>query len=171
MPPTPTATASTTLTQAQCDALESLLLDLERHAAASARLADEHRAAVAASDSASLARCVAEQQQAASELSGLESRCAALMRSMGLRTGAQGGGGVTLTQLASLAPATRAPSLTAAAARVKSLMADAAQRRESVRLASLSLMAHMAGVVRQIARYMSDTKTYAPPTASPRPRG
>jgi hypothetical protein len=159
MPPlTPT---SNTLTPSQCDALESLLFDLERHAVESARLADEHRVAVATADTAALARCVAAQQRSASELMGLESRRTTLLKSIGLRVSGQGR--VTLSQLAALAPAPRAQSLTATAARVKMLLSDAAQRRESVRLASLSLMAHMAGVVRQIARYMSDTKTYAPP--------
>jgi hypothetical protein len=157
----PLTTPSNTLTPTQCDALESLLSDLERHAVESARLADEHRVAVATADTAALARCVAAQQRSASELTGIESRRTALLRSIGLRATAQGG--VTLSQLAALAPAAKAQSLTAAAARVKTLLSDAAQRRESVRLASLSLMAHMAGVVRQIARYMSDTKTYAPP--------
>lgn len=149
---------TTTLTHSQCDALESLLLDMERHAAAAARLADEHRAAIASADAANLARCVAAQQHAASELSTLESRRAAFLKSMGLRQSA-----VTLTQLAALAPAPRAAALTAAAARVRTLLADAARRRESVRLASLSLMAHMQGLLRQITRYLSDTKTYAPP--------
>ncbi|MBY0396318.1 MAG: hypothetical protein K2X91_07590, partial [Thermoleophilia bacterium] len=84
--------------------------------------------------------------------------------SLGLRTAPSPGSPVvTLSQVAALAPAGRAPALTAAAARVRDAVAEAARRRESVRLASLSLMAHMQGMVRQITRYLSDTKTYAPP--------
>ncbi|HYC99601.1 MAG TPA: flagellar export chaperone FlgN, partial [Phycisphaerales bacterium] len=145
----------------------ALLADLEIHARDSALLADEHRAAISTADPAALARCVAAQQQAAAHLNQLEARRAAFLRSLGLRAPAQGGQAVTLTQLAALAPKPRAAALTAAAARVRTLLADAAQRRESVRLAGLSLMAHMQGIMRQITRNLSDTKTYAPPTARP----
>lgn len=170
--PAPQA-AMTTLTPAQCDVLESLLADLEQHARASARLADEHRNAISTADAANLARCVAAQQQSASQLNTLEARRVAFLRSIGLRAGAApmaGPGGaaasapsVTLSQLAALAPKPRAATLTATAARVRTLLADASQRRESVRLASLSLMGHMQGILRQITRYLSDTKTYTPP--------
>lgn len=164
------APAATTLTPAQCDTLEALLADLESHACESAQLADEHRAAVSTADAANLARCVAAQQQSASKLSSLEARRAAFLRSIGLRptppavaAGANTTPPVTLSQLAALAPKPRAAALTAAAARTRLLLADALERRESVRLASLSLMAHMQGLVRQITRHLSDTKTYAPP--------
>lgn len=154
----------TTLTTAQCESLESLLSDLEAHARASATLADEHRTAVSTADPAALARCVAAQQQSASELLTLETRRAAFLRSLGLRNTA----GATLTQIAALAPASKAPALTAAVARVRHLLSEAAERRETVRLASLSLMAHMQGLLGQIGRHLSDTKTYAHPHRSGR---
>lgn len=150
---------NTTLTQAQCDTLEAILADLERHARESALLADEHRNAISTADAQALARCVAAQQESASQLASIEARRNALLRSIGLRLPTT----VTFTQLAALAPQPRAKALSAAIVRVKALLADAAQRRESVRLASLSLMAHMQGLIRQITRHLSDTKTYAPP--------
>jgi len=165
----PTSPPSSTLTSAQCAALEALLIDLEKHTRASATLADQHRAAISTGDAAALARCIAAQQESAAQLNALDARRAAFLRSLGLRSTAAGG--VTLSQLAAMAPKPRADALTAAAARIRELLADAAQRRESVRLASLSLMAHMQGIVRQITRNLSETKTYAPPnrlvTASP----
>lgn len=157
----PTAQPTARLTIAQCAALESLLIDLERHTRASATLADEHRAAISTGDAAAIARCIAAQQESAAQLSNLDAQRAAFLRSLGLRS--TGAGGVTLSQLAAMAPSPRADALTAAAARIRELLADAAQRRESVRLASLSLMAHMQGIVRQITRNLSETKTYAPP--------
>lgn len=158
-PPTPTPTG--TLTIAQCATLEALLIDLEKHTRASATLADEHRAAISSGDTAALARCIAAQQESAAQLNNLDARRAAFLRSLGLRPTATGG--VTLSQIAAMAPKSRADALTAAAARIRELLADAAQRRETVRLASLSLMAHMQGIVRQITRNLSETKTYAPP--------
>lgn len=158
---TTTPSLSATLTAAQCSALEALLFEIEQHARDSASLADEHRAAISAGDTANLARCIAAQQQSAARLSALEARRAAFLRSLGLRTASTGT--VTLSQLAAMAPKPRAAVLTATAARVRELLADAAQRRESVRLASLSLMAHMQGIVRQISRNLSETKTYSPP--------
>jgi len=160
-PHTPTSPTAT-LTTAQCAALEALLADLELHTRNSARLADDHRAAISTADAANLARCIAAQQQSAAELSALEARRAALLRSLGFRSNAGAASTVTLSQLAALAPRSRAAVLTAATARVRGLMADAAQRRESVRLASLSLMAHMQGIIRQVTANLSETKTYSP---------
>lgn len=174
----PTPHPATTLTPAQCDVLESLLADLESHARQAAQLADEHRAAVSTADAANLARCVSAQQYSSSQLNALEARRTAFLRSIGLRTAPVGLASgpnvpptVTLTQIAALAPKPRAAALTAAAARTRLMLADALQRRESVRLASLSLMAHMQGLVRQISRHLSDTKTYAPPHRLATPAG
>lgn len=161
----------TTLTPAQCDALEALLADLESHARSAAQLAEEHRAAISTADAANLARCVAAQQQSVSQLNALEARRTAFLRSIGLRAQPANNPAaamnpapvVTLTQIAALAPKPRAAALTAAASRARLMLAEAMERRESVRLASLSLMAHMQGLVRQITRHLSDTKTYAPP--------
>jgi len=152
----------TTLTTTQCAALETLLADMERHARDAALLADEHRTAISSADAANIARCTALQQRSAAELNELEARRAALLRSLGLRSAA-----VTLSQLAALAPKPRSDALAAAAARTRALLADAAQRRESVRLASLSLLAHMQGILRQITTHLSQTKTYAHPAARP----
>jgi hypothetical protein len=67
----------------------------------------------------------------------------------------------TLTQLAALAPDTRRAELTTKAADLRTLIQSVQQRTHSVRSAAASLLAHMEGVMRQVARTLSHSGTYS----------
>lgn len=151
--------ASRALSDQHCAQLEALLRDLIDHARTSADAAAEHRRAIASADPQRLARCIALQQDLASSLAGLDARRAELLKSIGLRTP------VPLSVLATAAPAPRRAALAELATSARAHLAAAHRARQAVALASQSLLAHMQGLLQQIARQISQTKTYGPTRA------
>jgi DNA-directed RNA polymerase specialized sigma54-like protein len=67
----------------------------------------------------------------------------------------------TLTQLAALTPDTRRGTLTQKAADLRSLVKGVQERNASIMSAATSLLAHMEGVMRHVARQLSHTGTYS----------
>ncbi|HEX2836540.1 MAG TPA: flagellar protein FlgN [Phycisphaerales bacterium] len=67
----------------------------------------------------------------------------------------------TLTQLAATAVDTRRGELAVKAGNLRSIVASVQERNASIRSAAASLLAHMEGVMRQVARQMSHTGTYS----------
>lgn len=67
----------------------------------------------------------------------------------------------TLTQLASQTPDTRRGVLTAKAASLRMLVQSVQDRTAGIASAASSLLAHMEGVMRQVARQLSHSGTYS----------
>ncbi|MFO0831392.1 MAG: flagellar protein FlgN [Phycisphaerales bacterium] len=67
----------------------------------------------------------------------------------------------TLTQLAALSPDHRRGVLAAKAESLRALVREVQVRNASIMSAATSLLAHMEGVMRQVARQMSHTGTYS----------
>ncbi len=67
----------------------------------------------------------------------------------------------TLTQLAAHAPDTRRGVLTTKATELRDLVRGVQDRNASIRNAASALLAHMEGVMRQVARTLSHTGTYS----------
>ncbi|MCU0688473.1 MAG: flagellar export chaperone FlgN, partial [Phycisphaerales bacterium] len=140
------------------------LLDaLEAHHAEQLGLLDEHLLAIRRADQAMLAICVQRQQTAALRLSELEQVRAQLVGEIVGRASAAKSlaAPVTLSALAHRAGPDAAPRLLAQASRLRTLVAECLDKQVIIAQASTSLLGHVQSLVRQIARNLSDTGTYA----------
>ncbi len=144
------------------DALESLLTDLlgahERLLAASI----EQRQAVRGADPALVQRATQLQTESLHEIAALEDcrreLVADLTASMPRR--APGSGPVTLSELARMMPEPQRTRLVELASRVRICVERAADEQRTLRAATGSLVAHMEGLMRQVARRLSHAGTY-----------
>lgn len=137
--------------------LEKLLRDIESNYSEMRLLLIEHREAISQADTRRIAACVQAEQNLAVRLSEIESRRAGLMRAITGQKHAK----LTLTAVAERAPEPHKSALLNIAERLRSLMSEIVQKQEAIRLASLSLMSHMQGIVRQVAQHLSATGTYS----------
>jgi hypothetical protein len=153
--------AQPTLSPVLAQQAHILLTDMHAHFSAQLDLLARHREALSSADSAALARCVAQQQDSALKLSELEHRRSVLVRAA---LGARATRATTLSQIVQLAPAEVRAGLLERASRVRELIARCEQRQGALAQASGALLAHVRGIVQQIAHKLSDTGTYAPRT-------
>jgi len=136
--------------------LESLLRELAVHQTDLLALATEHRAAIARADTGAIASCV-ERQAAILE----RSRASEQRRRTLVETWAPRERGITLTDLASRVEEPARTRLLALGGQVRTLVERLARENRIVRAATESLMAHMDGLVRQVARRLSQSGTYS----------
>lgn len=136
--------------------LESLLRELASVQSELLALASEHRAALARADTEAIARCV-ERQVALLDRSRIaEQKRRALVEAWAPRER-----GITLTDLASRVEEPARARLLALGGQVRTLVERLARENRTVRAATESLMAHMDGLVRQVARRLSQSGTYS----------
>lgn len=136
--------------------LESILRELAVHQNDLLILATEHRAAIARADTSAIASCV-ERQAAILE----RSRATEQRRRTLIETWAPRERGITLTDLACRVEEPARTRLLALGGQVRSLVERLARENRIVRAATESLMAHMDGLVRQVARRLSQSGTYS----------
>jgi hypothetical protein len=136
--------------------LEALLRELAAVQTELLALAGEHRAAIARADTGAIADCV---QRQAALLD--RSRVADLQRRALVEAWAPRERGVTLTDLAGRVEEPARTRLLALGGQVRGLVERLARENRVVRAATEALMAHMDGLVRQVARRLSQSGTYS----------
>jgi hypothetical protein len=136
--------------------LESLLRDLAAQQSELLALTVEHRAAIVRADPAAIASCVQRQAALFGRARAAEQRRRALVDAWAPRER-----GITLTDLASRVEEPARARLLALGGQVRALVERLARENRVVRAATESLMAHMDGLVRQVARRLSQSGTYS----------
>lgn len=133
--------------------LDSVYADLEGSV-------ESHRAAIRAADAAAMAREVERQQSLLSALTGLDQDRLALIERF------RGDGLIApssrprLRDLAGLAPEPDRSQLLSRTATLAARMARVNEAQAGLRTAASSLLAHMEGLVRHVARKLSHAGTY-----------
>jgi hypothetical protein len=136
-------------------ALEGLLRELALVQTELLALAAEHRAAIARADTSAIAGCIARQAVLAERSRTAEHQRRAIIEQWSPRER-----GITLTELASRVDEPDRSRLLGLAGQVRALVERLARENRTVRAATESLMAHMDGLVRQVARRLSQSGTY-----------
>lgn len=142
--------------------LETLLADLYTAHEKLSLAADAQREAVRRADPALVNRCTEEQSELLREIAGLEERRRALVAAMtaGFPRRAPGQGPITLSELAKMTPEPHRTRLVELAAQVRAAVERAADRQQTLKAATASLLAHMEGLMRQVAQRLSHAGTY-----------
>ena len=140
--------------------LDAMLSAYERLASAG----EAHRDAIRAADTRAMDAAVMRQTILFREVSGLDQKRRELVAHAhtsfpGLKRSTPDK--TTLTQLASFAPDTARGALVDRADALRALAKRVHEQSSGIRSAALSLMAHMEGVMRQVARQLSHTGTYS----------
>lgn len=117
----------------------------------------EHRSAISRADAAAIARCIERQGQAAARIGDLE-----VQRRRMVALASPAGRPVTLTNLAERLPEPDRARVIAAAARLRDTLTRLQRETRTVRAATESLLAHMNGLMQQVARTLSQTRLYGP---------
>jgi hypothetical protein len=143
--------------------LEGLLADLASVYTSQAAHAAEHHAALRRADARAIQKAVEAQSHGAAALARLEQRrrelvAAAVARHPGLL---KKSGGVTLTDIARLTEEPHRERLLAMAAELKRLVTGVHEITGTIKSATLSLLAHMEGLMRQVGRQLSHAGTYS----------
>lgn len=163
MPNEPASGSPRALSMAHTEALESLLNDLivahERLSGSSSGL----REAIRSADPSGVERATADQSASLGAIADLEERRRALVgeiTSIGICSTGFAGRPLTLSDLASMAPEPGRARLVEVAERLRRCVAQAAEAQRTLRSASSSLLAHMEGLMRQVAQRLSHSGTY-----------
>jgi len=164
MTPRPPITAPTAITpQALSERLDSLLTAL---ATAYTRLGDNtaaHRDALRAADAPALAEVTAAQSRAVETLAKLEQQRRELVAAACTRfapLAAKRATAITLTDLCACVPTTDRDGLTAQAKALRTLIEQVSNETTTIKAATVSLVAHMEGLMRQVGRQLSHAGTY-----------
>jgi hypothetical protein len=136
--------------------LESLLRELASVQTALLALSAEHRAAISRADADTIQSSVTRQAQLLDRARAAETRRKALVEVWAPRERR-----VTLTDLAARVEEPARARLLALGAQVRAMVERLARENRVVRIATESLMAHMDGLVRQVARRLSQSGTYS----------
>ncbi|MCK6476243.1 MAG: flagellar protein FlgN [Phycisphaerales bacterium] len=152
--------ASTPLTHAS--ALESLLNDLLVAHESLVQVCVDQREAVRTADPASVRLCSDRHAELLDRIAALDSTRCELVNAMtrSLPRSALPAGPVTLTHLAGMTPEPHRTRLVELAGRVRSAIERAADQQRTLKSATASLVAHMEGLVRQVAQRLSHAGTY-----------
>ncbi|HRJ50481.1 MAG: flagellar export chaperone FlgN [Phycisphaeraceae bacterium] len=145
------------------EALESLLHDLTVAHERLWRSSSGLREAIRSADPSGVERATADQSASLGAIADLEERRRALVgeiTSIGACPAGFAGRPVTLTDLASMAPEPCRARLMEAAECLRRCVAQAAEAQRTLRSASSSLLAHMEGLMRQVAQRLSHAGTY-----------
>ncbi|MFN0010748.1 MAG: flagellar export chaperone FlgN [Phycisphaerales bacterium] len=146
-------------------AIEGILGALQTEYEHLARIALEHRRALSTADRLGVERCAAAQQAVAERLLPIEARRVAwaerVARPMGLAPGAA---------LSAILAWTAEPArgrVLASAARLREVGEAVREQHRVIRAASEALLAHVKGIMGQVARNLSHTGVYGRPNAVP----
>lgn len=131
--------------------VESLLGELIGAYSELAALAGEHRAALARADAGAVEACARRQAAVAQRVAALDQQRAALVAGLPAPT---------LRALAEAAPEPDRARLVSRAGVARDLIARVHREYRVVQAATQSLLAHMDGIVQQIARRLSHAGTY-----------
>ena len=142
--------------------LEQILAGLRQCHAELLELAGEQRAAIRAADGAALGRTVARQAETLERLAELEQGRQAITSELsdGLPRRPSGAGPITVRDLAALAPEPWRTRLLEEAGALKTIVELLRDEHRTLRGATLSLLAHMEGLMRQVGRRLSHSGTY-----------
>lgn len=137
--------------------LESLLTELNSAYTDLSGLVSRQRESLRAADSQAVAELAQAQQAVLERLSGLDQ----LRRALSARSGArQGSPAPTLRQIAQSLPEPHRTKLLRQVESLRSLMERTRAETGTVRAATLSLVAHLEGLMRQVGRTLSHAGTY-----------
>jgi hypothetical protein len=134
--------------------LESLIGDLTETHERMLALTIDHRRAISLADAQAIERCMRAQAEVAERIGELEVQRRRLV--------APHGRGVTLTALAERLTEPDRARLVAGAARLRDVLVRLQEQTRTVRAATHSLVAHMSGLVQNLARALSQTRLYDP---------
>lgn len=142
--------------------LELALAGLRQSHAELLELAGEQREAIRAADGAALGRTVARQAEALERLAEFEQVRQAITSELsdGLPRRPAGAGPITVRELAGLAPEPWRTRLLEEAGALKTIVERLRDEHRTLRGATLSLLAHMEGLMRQVGRRLSHSGTY-----------
>lgn len=142
--------------------LEALLVELQSAHERLITAAEAQRAAVRTADPDLVAQCSNDQSQVLRDITKLEERRRALVAALtaGFPKRAPGQGPITLSELAKMTPEPHRTRLVELAANVRKTVERAAERQRTLRAATASLLAHMEGLMRQVAQRLSHAGTY-----------
>ena len=135
-------------------ALESVLTDLGAAHEELLSLVREHRKAISTGDAAMLQDCLMRQGMLGTRVAELEKSRRAIASSLTKKTSS------TIAELAALLPAEARPGIETAAARLRSVIATVQRENGIVRAATHTLIAHIDGLMQQVARALSHAGTY-----------
>jgi hypothetical protein len=156
--PNPTMTPS-----ALCERLESLLEGLH---AAYVRLGEHaaaHREAIRQADTPALAETTAAQSRSLDTLARLEQQRRELVAASCTRfptLASKRSTVITLTDLCACVPEQDRPRLTTRARELRTLIESVNEQTTTIKAATVSLVAHMEGLMRQVGRQLSHAGTY-----------
>jgi hypothetical protein len=149
---------------ALADALAGLLRDFTDVYERLAGSVAEHRDAIRRADAKAIAAAGAQQQQLTRQVAACDQRRRELVlrsvRTFPMLAGTPADK-VTLSDLAKCTPDGVRSKLAAAAVALRALVTRVSQEAASLRSATMTLMAHMEGMVRQVGRSLSHAGTYS----------
>ncbi len=120
-----------------------------------------HRDAIRRADGRAVEACTRAQGSILGRLADLEDRRRVLVAELCADPMGARGGPPTLSCLAGRFPEPERGTLAEGAARLASLLAEVQRETATVRFATQSLVAHMSGLMRQVARSLSHAGTYS----------
>lgn len=162
------------LNQAHAEALAGLLRDYIGHQRQQHALVIEHRAAISQADTRAIAQCTQRHRQSADVLVQLESRRLSLIRTivqgtLTVRQSAEltrpghGSSALTFTALVQKCPPSSRPELLTLIDTLRELTQTVAREQAILRSATLSLLAHMQGLMERVTRSIAPGGAYRRP--------
>lgn len=144
--------------------IESLLVSLQTEYDQLARIARDHRQALAAADRLGVERCAQAQESVVGRLLPLESRrtawAARVTKPLGLPATSP------LSAILAWTPEHDRARILAVAARLREVGEAVQEQNRVIRAASEALLAHVKGMMSQVARSLSHTGVYARPNTN-----
>ena len=144
--------------------LESILSELLAEHRQILSLVEAHREAITKADTAAIRTCVEQHAAALNRVRRIEDRRLALVSREIARLREQGQtlrGQPTLTQIAERSPEPWRSRTVALAHQLRELMQRVAREQGVVRTASVSLLGHIDGLMKQVAQKLSHAGTYS----------
>lgn len=144
--------------------LESLLADFTRAYAALKDQTSAHREAIRQADTRAMQEAMDAQSLSVGTLAKLEQRRRELVALSCTRfapLASKRSTAITLTDLCQCVPDADRARLTTQAAELKALVAEVNEQTRTIKAATVSLLAHMEGLMRQVGRQLSHAGTYS----------
>jgi len=120
----------------------------------------DHRAAISRADAVAVQACVGQQAVLSARVATLETERRAVTAA--LAPGGPGSPSPTIATVAQKLPEPARGRILAAAARLRDVLIRLQRENHILRTATQSLMAHMDGLIQQVARALSQTRLYSP---------
>jgi hypothetical protein len=159
-PDTPATLMNAEVLAERLDALLGSFTAAYRRAA---NMAAQHREAIRQADGAGVARATDAQSRGIEELATLEQRRRELVALCCTRfapLASRRATAITLTDLCQCVPVADRPRLLTKAAELKELVTSVNEQTRTIKAATVSLVAHMEGLMRQVGRQLSHSGTY-----------